>query len=124
MKNLILFCFLLLGGFVFSQTKDSIISTEARAEYQGGDEQFKKDIMKKFRIRKVHGKGTFVTNVRFIVERDGMVSNIKAKGENESFNKEAMRAVSKMKPKWKAGMINGENVRCYFTVPLTANFSD
>lgn len=126
MKKIIFILSIFLGICAFSQEQDSIKNAvtyaEKGAEYEGGMEVFRQDIMKKFRTKKIQGKGISVTNIIFVVERDGKVSNIKAMGDNESFNKEAERALSKMKPKWNAGSINGENVRSRFKVPLTATF--
>lgn len=128
MKKFLLVLTLFFGISVFSQKQDSVIQvislTEKQAEYKGGNEVFRQDIMKKFRTKKVRGEGVSVTNVVFIVEKDGKVSNIKAIGDNESFNKEAERAVSKMKSKWTAGTINGQNVRSRFKIPLTVTFNN
>lgn len=71
--------------------------------------------------------------VRFVVEKDGSVTNaevlrgIDKKGDTEAtevlrgINKECdaevLRVVSSM-PKWQAGTQNGEAVRCRFTVPF------
>lgn len=61
--------------------------------------------------------------VRFIIEKDGSISNAKvAKGVHESLNKEALRVVSAM-PKWKPGMQDGQPARCQFTLPVSFKFS-
>ena len=41
-----------------------------------------------------------MTTVKFIVEPDGSLSNISAKGENSSFNKEIERVVKSIKTRW------------------------
>ena len=57
--------------------------------------------------------------VRFIVERDGSVSNVEvAKGAEASLDKEAVRVV-KMMPKWNPGKQNGKAVRVNFNVPIS-----
>lgn len=59
----------------------------------------------------------------FVIERDGTLTGITASGTNESFNNEAIRAVSKIKGKWSPATINGQKVRYRFKVPLTLNFN-
>ena len=77
--------------------------------------------------------------VRFVVEKDGSVTNaevlrgIDKKGDTEAtevlrgINKECdaevLRVVSSM-PKWQAGTQNGEAVRCRFTVPFIFKLND
>ena len=57
--------------------------------------------------------------VRFIVERDGSVSNVEvAKGAEASLDKEAVR-VAKLMPKWNPGKQNGKAVRVNFNVPIS-----
>ena len=56
--------------------------------------------------------------VRFIVERDGSVSNVEvAKGAEASLDNEAVRVV-KMMPKWNPGKHKGQAVRVKFAVPI------
>ena len=57
--------------------------------------------------------------VKFIIERDGSVSNpeiVKSSG-NENLDQEALRIVSIM-PKWKPGYQNGKTVKVYFNLPV------
>ena len=57
--------------------------------------------------------------VRFVVERDGTITNVSvAKGVDASLDHEAVRVVKKM-PKWNPGKHNGKPVRTKFTVPIT-----
>lgn len=56
--------------------------------------------------------------IRFIVEKDGSVSNVKVlRGIGGGCDEEAMRVV-KMLPKWKAGEQNGQKVRVSFNIPI------
>ncbi|WP_329903975.1 TonB family protein [Porphyromonas pogonae] len=56
--------------------------------------------------------------VRFVVERDGSISNVEvARGVDPQLDKEAMRMVKAM-PKWKPGMQQGKAVRARFTLPV------
>ena len=56
--------------------------------------------------------------MRFIVEKDGSVSNVKiTRGIDIVLDKEAFRVVSLL-PKFKPGKQNGKPVRVYFSVPV------
>ena len=56
--------------------------------------------------------------VRFVVEKDGGVTNAEVmRGIDKECDAEALRVVSSM-PKWQAGTQNGEAVRCRFTIPF------
>ena len=59
-----------------------------------------------------------MTTVKFIVEPDGSLSNISAKGENQSFNEEAELAVKAIQVKWIPAEIKGKKVRFYYNVPI------
>lgn len=48
--------------------------------------------------------------------------DIKAIGSNESFNKEGIRAISKIKQKWIPAEINGQKVPYRFKIPLAVRF--
>lgn len=69
-------------------------------------EQAKKD--------KITGK----VSVKFVIEKDGSITNAKVvRSDNSIFNEEALRVVNSM-PKWKPGKQRGKEVRVYYTVPL------
>ena len=56
--------------------------------------------------------------VRFIVEKDGRVSNVRLlRSVQPSLDKEAIRVVKSM-PKWTPGKHNGKPVRVRFNVPV------
>lgn len=69
-----------------------------------------------------HEKGiTGKVIVQCIIEKDGTVSNIKiARNVDEELDKEAMRVIGTM-PKWIPGTINGEPVRCKYSLPIAFN---
>lgn len=57
--------------------------------------------------------------VRFIVEKDGSVSNVNATGNvSRALKKEAERVVKKS-PKWIPGEVGGKRVRCIVRLPIT-----
>lgn len=129
--KLIAFLTLIFSGFVFGQVKDTIIdgkkteiyySIDKEAVFSKGNAEFQRLIAEKFRLKKIRANSLITCEMNFIVERDGTLSNITATGENESFNKEAIRAVNKIKEKWIPATINGQAVRERFKIPLTINF--
>ena len=126
MKKLYFICAILLSGFIFSQeiTKEADTITEQTAEFpDGGVTKFRQLIADNFREKKVQGQGKEFCELAFVIERDGSLSNIKANGTNDSFNKEAIRAISKIKTKWIPAKINGELVRYRFRIPLNLDFN-
>lgn len=61
--------------------------------------------------------------VRFVVEKDGSISNpIILKSVAKSLDQEALRIVNSM-PEWTPGTMNGVPVRSYFILPITFKFS-
>lgn len=56
--------------------------------------------------------------VRFVVEKNGKITNPKLlKGIGSGCDEEAIRVIAMM-PNWKPGAHNGKVVRCYHTLPI------
>ena len=56
--------------------------------------------------------------LRFIVERDGRITNIEIiRGVSKELNDEAKRLIKNM-PKWTPGEVKGVKVRSMFTMPI------
>ena len=126
MKKILLILSILIFGFISSQDKPSnnYTETEQLAEFpNGGLNNFRKLIEENFRERKVKGKGKEFCELTFIIDRDGSVTSVKAHGTNESFNKEAVRAISKIKTKWIPAKLNDQLVRYRFRIPLNLDFN-
>ena len=131
MKKLILFFAVIFSGLVLSQVRDTIIdgkkvefyqNIDREAVFSKGNARFQRLIAENFRLNKIRANSLITCDINFIVEKDGTLSNITATGDNESFNKEAIRAISKIKEKWIPATINDTVVRQRFRVPLTINF--
>ena len=131
MKKLIYLIAVIFSSLIFGQVKDTIIdgkkaviysSIEKEAVFSKGNAEFQRLIAENFRLKKIRANSLITCEIKFIVEKDGTLSNITATGENESFNKEAIRAVTKIKEKWIPATINGQAVRERFKIPLTINF--
>ena len=67
-------------------------------------------------------EGTVKTEVTFVVERDGSITDVKASGPNKDFNAEAIRTVKSVRNKWAPAKINGQAVRYRYRLPLTMQF--
>lgn len=95
---------------------------EKPAEFSGGIIAFRKKFAKNFKEKNVISKGIEKCELTFVIERDGTLTDIKASGTNESFNNEAVQAVSKIKNKWSPATIAGQKVRFRYRLPLTMSF--
>ena len=69
---------------------------------------------------KVSGEGKqFVVMTRFIVEKDGTISNVEVEtGVNDAFNTEAIRVVNSIKGAWVPAQKNGVAVRSMQYIPV------
>ena len=63
--------------------------------------------------------GTYVVNVRFLVELDGHISDCVALNDPGYNIGRKVAAIVKKGPHWKPGMQNGRPVRSYHTQPIT-----
>ena len=96
---------------------------EQLAEFPGGIDSFRRKVQENFDTYAMSGdEGTVKTEITFVVERDGSITQIKANGSNSDFNKEAERTIKSIKNKWTPAKINGEPVRYRFRLPLTMRF--
>lgn len=96
---------------------------DVQASYSGGVEAFRKAIMTAFPVDEFEGEeNVFRTEVSFVVERDGSISQIKATGTDKYFNTQAVNTVKKIKGKWEPAKIKGVAVRSYFKIPISMKF--
>lgn len=63
--------------------------------------------------------GTYTVNVKFLVKKDGSVSNVKAINDLGYGLTEACVTAVRTGPKWNPGMQNGKVVNSYHTQPIT-----
>ncbi len=100
-----------------------IEKVDVEAKFLGGINAFRQKVGQNFDTGSFEGSGEKMTaNVTFIVEKDGSISNVKASGNDASFNKEAEKSVKSLKEKWQPAKLNGEIVRSYFKIPITIQF--
>ncbi|MCW3169808.1 energy transducer TonB [Chryseobacterium sp. 09-1422] len=107
------------------QVSDTQVYSEVEqtAEFPGGINAFRNKVSGNFDGSAMNGdEGTVKTEITFVVERDGSITDIKANGKNSDFNSEAVRTIKSIKNKWTPAKINGQSVRYRFRLPLTMNF--
>lgn len=137
MKSSLLFSLLLFSQLAFTQVVESSNDTssvasmvEIEPEYIGG-----LDALTQYLLTNLEGIGNSESEksdskeelliggrviVRFIIEKDGTVSNVVLEErlrKCEPCNREAIRVVKNM-PKWKPGSKNGKAVRTYVRLPI------
>lgn len=93
------------------------------ADYPGGINALRKEVAQLFYGEGVYSETRNVkTNVAFIVEKDGSISNVKAEGDNFTFNRQAEIALYSVSEKFTPAYNNGAPVRYRFKLPLALNF--
>jgi TonB family protein len=103
-----------------SSEQEVFIFVEKMPSYPGGEEAIMKfllDNIKYPELARTNGiQGTVY--VKFIVEKDGSVTNVNLqRGIGGGCDEEAVRVVSIM-PKWISGKQNGKTVRVQFILPI------
>ncbi len=138
MKKLIIISVLLFGYFIQAQevagttnleeldvrknNTEIYNAVEKPAYFPTGINDFRQKFARNFKEKNVISNGIEKCELTFVIERDSTLTDIKASGTNQSFNNEAIRAVSKIKTKWIPAELDGNKVRYRFRVPLTINF--
>ena len=104
-------------------TNEVYESVDQSAEYPGGLNGVRKYIADNVDTSNLEGEGQLTVKLKFIVERDGTVSDVKVtqKSGNSDFDSETIRVVKRLK-KWALAKKNGENVRSYYSIPITMQF--
>lgn len=96
------------------------VTVEKMPGFPGGEGEMQKFIGENLKYPAVaveNGVQGRVT-LRFIVEKDGAISDVRIlRGIDPSCDKEAVRVIKAM-PKWIPAKQNGREVRCYFTLPI------
>ena len=129
MKNLIVFCFALLGiTNAYSQNKpgnnDKVYTiAQVKPTFIGDFNKYlSDDIVYPKDAKDNHVEGTVY--VSFIVEKDGSVDSVKVtRGYSHSLDAEAIRVIASS-PKWKPAVQNGEAVRFKYVLPIHFNIPD
>lgn len=99
---------------------DAILDkVDVEASFKGGVEAFRRIVGERFDTSVLDQSGTISAIVTFVVEKDGRISNVKAKGNDADFNREAERTIKDIKTKWTPAKLEGQVVRSYFRIPIS-----
>ena len=96
------------------------VTVEQMPSFPGGESEMMKFIAENLRYPTIPVEEGICarSTVRFVVEADGSISDIKAiRSCSESVDKEIIRVIELM-PKWIPGKQGGRPVRVYFTLPV------
>ena len=96
----------------------SKVNTNKINEYENLPKEEVKKIKKLISQKKPTPEILISSTLIFAIEPDGTMSDISAKGKNQSFNKEIERAVKSIKTKWIPGEANGKKIRSHMNLPL------
>ena len=96
----------------------SKVNTNKINEYENLPKEEVKKIKKLISQKKLISKTTISSVLTFTVELDGTISDISAKGENQSFNEEAELAVKAIQVKWIPGEVNGTKIKSLYSMPI------
>lgn len=100
---------------------DQTVFTEVEqsAEYPGGLGALRKAFIDSFDTSEMSPENTKArVELTFVIEKDGSISDVKANGSNDEFNKEAIRTMKRMRPIWSPALINFVKVRSIYKFKL------
>jgi hypothetical protein len=85
---------------------------EKIADYPGGINTLRQEVADLLYIDGVNSNSkTVKTDVVFIVEKDGTISNVHAQGDNFTFNRQAEIALYSISEKFSPAMVKGDPAR-------------
>jgi Gram-negative bacterial TonB protein C-terminal len=129
MKNFLflaiaLFSIQMVSAQEVKNTSDNLLydikGLDVKPDFPGGRDEFYKFIAKNYRtpdVKKLNGK-VYIT---FVIEKDGSLTEIKAiKDIGYGTGEEGVRVLG-LSPKWLAGELNGQKVRCAYIIPISIN---
>ena len=96
-------------------------------EFPGGIAEFRKAFANEFNTSVFKNiKGLVKAKIQFTVTKDGIAENLKAEGDNDILNNEALRAIKKVNENatWKPATEDGNPVNFVFSLPITMNFEN
>ncbi|MDR6463939.1 hypothetical protein [Chryseobacterium sediminis] len=98
---------------------------EKIADYPGGINSLRQEVANLLYVDGVYSVEKMIkTDVDFIVEKDGTVSNVHAQGDNFTFNRQAEIALYSLAEKFSPAMIKGDPTTYRFKLPLTLTIND
>ena len=100
----------------------SKVNTNKINEYENLPKEEVKKIKKLISQKKPTPEILISSTLIFAIESGGTMSDISAKGKNQSFNEEIERAVKSIQTKWIPAQRGKENVKSYMRVPMRIAF--
>lgn len=101
------------------------VEERAKPLLENGFNEIRNRFQENFNNEKMDAvEGRVKTEVSFVIEKDGSISNVTAIGTNEVLNTEAAKALTLASKgvKWQPGKMNGKEVRSRFKFPITMEF--
>ena len=93
---------------------------DKKPQYVGGEEKFYDYFKNNLNIPEVDKDVKIITEMSFVIEKDGTMSNFKIeKGGEYGVGEEAIRVLKEMPSEWIPGQKNGKAVRSLFKLPIT-----
>ena len=93
------------------------------AKYPGGFNLMRQQLVDLFYTNAVLADHKILkTDLLFVVEKDGSISSVKAKGDNFTFNRQAEIALYSLPDKFSPALVNGTAIRYRFRLPLAMDF--
>jgi protein TonB len=132
MRIILTLVFVMTCTICFSQSKQDTTAVFQRVEIEASVDanEWRTALQRELQpaIEKAASKGmkagTYVVNVRFLVERDGSISEAKALNNPGYGLAKAAEKVVRNGPKWTPGEQNHRKVRSYHTQPITFVISE
>ncbi|MDQ1856596.1 MULTISPECIES: hypothetical protein [unclassified Chryseobacterium] len=106
-------------------SSEKFADAEKIADYPGGINSLRQEVANLLYVDGVYSQEKLIkTDVDFIVEKDGTVSNVHAQGDNFTFNRQAEIALYSLAEKFSPAMLKGDPTTYRFTLPLTLTITD
>lgn len=115
--------FIIFPDDLFEKYKEGYDASQAYVlpDYEGGINEFRKKVSNTIDLSKFNWKGKFGVVTKFVVEKDGTLSNIileESSGLKE-FDEMVVRSIKKIKNKWTPGKIHSTPIRSHMRFPLS-----
>ncbi|MBS1534377.1 MAG: energy transducer TonB [Bacteroidetes bacterium] len=95
------------------------IELDKQPEFPGGIEKFYQFIGRNYKNPDLDEPQLYRVMVSFVIEKDGSMTDIRIlRDPGYGMGQEAMRVLESLQTKWKPGLLNGQNVRTSYTLPI------
>ncbi|MGH1518775.1 energy transducer TonB [Chryseobacterium sp. JK1] len=106
-------------------TSEKSLDPQKAADYPGGLNSLRQEVVDLLYVDGVYSQEkTIKTDVAFVVEKDGSISNVHAQGDNFTFNRQAEIALYSLGEKFSPATFNGDPTSYRFKLPLTLTMAE